>query len=41
MRHELQHRIQLIQNGIIPQKQSQHKQNIPLWKEIQHIFDQQ
>ena len=36
MRHELQHRIELIQNGVIPQKS---ETPIPLWKEIQTVFD--
>lgn len=39
MRHELKHRIELIQNGIIPQK-TENEKMIPLWKEIQSVFDQ-
>mmetsp|Transcript_21512 Transcript_21512/g.34489 ORF Transcript_21512/g.34489 Transcript_21512/m.34489 type:complete len:291 (+) Transcript_21512:47-919(+) len=36
MRHELQHRIDLIKSGMIKQKE---EPPTPLWKEIQEIFD--
>eukprot|EP00485_Elphidium_margaritaceum_P007509 CAMPEP_0202690416 /NCGR_PEP_ID=MMETSP1385-20130828/5404_1 /ASSEMBLY_ACC=CAM_ASM_000861 /TAXON_ID=933848 /ORGANISM="Elphidium margaritaceum" /LENGTH=307 /DNA_ID=CAMNT_0049345677 /DNA_START=15 /DNA_END=938 /DNA_ORIENTATION=+ len=37
MRHELEHRIELIKNGVIPQK---YDQGEPFWKEVQSVFDQ-
>jgi len=38
MRNELEHRIEMIRDGVIPQKFEPEK---PLWQEIQDVFDEQ
>ena len=37
MRNELEHRIEMITDGVIPQKFEPDK---PLWKEVQEVFDE-